>query len=46
LELTISLKGAVESVAILDGNPILAEAAVQATKQWYKHLARPRLVRK
>jgi TonB family protein len=34
LELTISPKGAVESVAILGGNPILAEAAVQATKQW------------
>jgi TonB family protein len=34
LELTISSKGAVESVAILGGNPILAEAAVKATKQW------------
>jgi TonB family protein len=34
LELTISPKGTVESVAILGGNPILAEAAVKATKQW------------
>jgi TonB family protein len=34
LELTISPKGTVESVAILGGNPILAEAAAKAVKQW------------
>lgn len=34
LELTISPKGAVQSVRVLGGNPILAEAAVKAAKQW------------
>lgn len=34
LELTISPKGSVENVAVLGGNPILAEAAVTAVKQW------------
>ena len=34
LELTIAPKGMVETVAVLGGNPILAEAAVQAVKQW------------
>lgn len=34
LALTISPKGAVERVAILGGNPILAEAATKAAKQW------------
>lgn len=34
LELTISPKGAVEGVQILGGNPILAEAAVKAARQW------------
>lgn len=34
LELTIAAKGAVETVAVLGGNPILAEAAVKAVRQW------------
>ena len=34
LELTISPKGAVEQLNIVGGNPILAEAAVTAVKQW------------
>lgn len=34
LELTISSKGAVERIAVLGGNPILAEAAAKAAKQW------------
>ena len=34
LELTIAAKGAVETVAILGGNPILADAAVKAVRQW------------
>jgi len=34
LELTISPKGAVQSVRLLGGNPVLDEAAVKAVKQW------------
>lgn len=34
LQVTISPKGAVESVAVLGGNPIFAEVAVKAVKQW------------
>lgn len=34
LAVTISPKGSVEDVQILGGNPILAEAAVKAVKQW------------
>ena len=34
LRVIISPKGAVESVAILGGNPIFAEVAVKAVKQW------------
>jgi TonB family protein len=34
LELTISPRGSVESVSVLGGNPILAEAAAKAVKQW------------
>lgn len=34
LRLTISPKGAVESVAVLGGNPIFVEVAVKAVKQW------------
>ena len=34
LELTISPGGSVESVSVLGGNPILAEAAAKAVKQW------------
>lgn len=34
LKLTISPKGRVEEVALLGGNPILAEAAITAVKQW------------
>jgi len=34
LAVTISPKGTVENVALLGGNPILAEAAVKAVKQW------------
>jgi TonB family protein len=34
LELTVAPRGSVESVKVLGGNPILAEAAVRAAKQW------------
>lgn len=34
LELTISPKGSVESVAVLGGNPIFVDVAVKAVKQW------------
>lgn len=34
LELEISPQGRVETVVVLGGNPILAEAAVKAAKQW------------
>jgi len=34
LEVTVSAKGAVESVTVLGGNPILGEAAAKAAKQW------------
>jgi TonB family protein len=34
LRLTISRKGEVESIAVVGGNPILAEAAEKAVKQW------------
>lgn len=35
LRLTISPKGAVESVEVLGGNPIFVEVAVKAVKQWF-----------
>lgn len=34
LEVTITAKGAVKSVALIGGNPILAEAAISAVKHW------------
>ena len=34
LEVTISPKGSVKSVAVIGGNPILAEAAIAAVKRW------------
>lgn len=34
LRLTVSPKGSVEMVAVLGGNPILAECAMKATRQW------------
>jgi TonB family protein len=34
LELTITQKGTVKSVSILGGNPVLAESAIAAVKQW------------
>jgi len=34
LSVTISPRGMVENVAVLGGNPILAEAATKAVKQW------------
>ena len=34
LEVTISPKGSVENASVLGGNPILAEAATKAVKQW------------
>jgi TonB family protein len=34
LQITISPKGSVDSVELLGGSPILAEAAVKAVKQW------------
>ena len=34
LQATISRQGRVEEIAIVDGNPILARAAVAAVRQW------------
>lgn len=34
LELTVAPRGSVENAKVLGGNPILAEAAVRAAKQW------------
>lgn len=34
LAITISPKGSVEKVALLGGNPILAEAAIKGVRQW------------
>lgn len=34
LQITITPKGAVENPKVLGGNPILAESAVAAVKQW------------
>jgi TonB family protein len=34
LEVTITAKGTVKSVALIGGNPILAEAAISAVKRW------------
>lgn len=34
LEVTISTKGDVENIQLLGGNPILAESAISAVKQW------------
>jgi TonB family protein len=34
LEVTISAKGTVKNVALIGGNPILAEAAISAVKHW------------
>jgi TonB family protein len=34
LQVTIGAKGSVENVELLGGNPILAEAAISAVKQW------------
>jgi TonB family protein len=34
LEVTITPKGTVKSVALIGGNPILAEAAITAVKRW------------
>jgi TonB family protein len=34
LEVTITPKGTVKNVALLGGNPILAEAAISAVKRW------------
>jgi TonB family protein len=34
LEVTITAKGTVKSVALIGGNPILAEAAILAVKRW------------
>jgi TonB family protein len=34
LQLTITAKGSVEDISMLGGNPILAEAAIKAVKQW------------
>lgn len=34
LAVTVSPKGTVENVALLGGNPILAEAAIEAVKRW------------
>jgi TonB family protein len=34
LMVTVSPKGSVDGVQLLGGNPILAEAAIKAVKQW------------
>jgi TonB family protein len=34
LQITISARGSVENVALLGGNPILGESAIDAVKQW------------
>lgn len=34
LRLVISAKGSIQQVSVLGGNPILAEAATKAAKQW------------
>jgi TonB family protein len=34
LEVTITPKGTVKNVALIGGNPILAEAAISAVKRW------------
>jgi TonB family protein len=34
LEVTITAKGTVKNVALIGGNPILAEAAISAVKHW------------
>ncbi len=34
LEVTISPRGSVESIQVLGGNPLLAESAIAAVKQW------------
>jgi TonB family protein len=44
LQVTISGKGSVEEVEVLGGNPILAEAAVTAVKQWVYTSGRSRMV--
>lgn len=42
LQVTISAKGNVESVQLLGGNPILAESAISAVKQWIYFPSRSR----
>lgn len=34
LQITVSARGSVETVALLGGNPILGESAIKAVKQW------------
>jgi outer membrane biosynthesis protein TonB len=40
--LTVAPKGNVENVALLGGNPILAESAIVAVKQWIYEAAHSR----
>jgi TonB family protein len=42
LALTVAPKGNVENVALLGGNPILAESAIAAVKQWIYAVGRSR----
>jgi outer membrane biosynthesis protein TonB len=42
LEVTISPKGDVENIRLLGGNPILAESAILAVKQWVYSVSRSR----
>lgn len=44
LQVTISVRGSVEEVEVLGGNPILAEAAVAAVRQWFYTTGRSRTV--
>jgi TonB family protein len=44
LQVTISVRGGVEEVEVLGGNPILAEAAVAAVKQWVYNTGSSRTV--
>jgi outer membrane biosynthesis protein TonB len=42
LEVTISPKGDVENIQLLGGNPILAESAIFAVKQWVNSVSHSR----
>jgi TonB family protein len=43
LQVTISPKGSVENIQVLGGNPLLAQSAVMAVKQWVYAVGRSRV---